>query len=414
MVMEKTKLPDGWRWVKLGGEKGVADIVNGSTPSTDNPDYWGGEVLWATPSDLGSLNSMYIGDTERKITLAGLKSCSAKLLPPGSVLLTSRAPVGNIAIAKKEICTNQGFKSFIPKKNIYSLYLYFAIRKIIPEIQKQSHGNTFIEITKALIQHFEIPLPPTLNEQLTIANEFERKMAEVEKMRQAVLRQKEAAEDLKGKILTKAFPYKNGDKLPEGWKWAKCQDIIDVRDGTHDTPAYIEKGIPLVTSKNLKNGQIDFETAKFISTDDHKLIEQRSKVDDGDILFAMIGTIGNPVIVKKDRDFSIKNIALFKFKNSPINTKFFYHLLSSQIINDQLLKITQGGIQSFVSLQFLRAISIPLPYSSVVQKQIAEKLDKDMKEIEKVAQAVDIQLETIQALPAAILREVFDFQEANA
>lgn len=107
--------------------------------------------------DIGRLKSIYIDHTERKITHAGLNSCSTTLLPAGSVLLTSRAPVGNLAIAKHSICTNQGFKSFIAKEGINNLYLYFAIKKIVPEIQKLSHGNTFKEVTKETVKKFKIP-----------------------------------------------------------------------------------------------------------------------------------------------------------------------------------------------------------------------------------------------------------------
>lgn len=207
MKNTKGKLPVGWWWKKLGGKKGVANIINGSTPSTDNPEYWAGDILWVTPSDLGKLNSIHIDDTERKITKAGLDSCSTTLLPVGTVLLTSRAPVGNLAITKNPICTNQGFKSFIPKEEINSLYLYFAIKKIVPAIQKQSHGNTFTEITKELVQNFEIPFPPTLDDQIRIASELERKMAEIEKMRQAADKQLEAVEALPGAILRVAFDF---------------------------------------------------------------------------------------------------------------------------------------------------------------------------------------------------------------
>ena len=203
----KKQLPKGWRWVKLSGKHGIAEIVNGSTPATDEPSFWNGDILWATPTDLGKLKSIYIDDTERKITQAGLESCSTKLLPPGTLLLTSRAPVGNLAINKKPICTNQGFKSFIPKEGINSLYLYFAVKMIIPEIQKHSHGNTFTEITKELVQHFEIPLPPTLEDQIAIANKLERKMAEVETMRQAALRQIESIEAMPGAILREVFDF---------------------------------------------------------------------------------------------------------------------------------------------------------------------------------------------------------------
>jgi len=206
---EGEKLPEGWRWEKLGGKKGIAEIINGATPSTDNPEYWDGDILWATPADLGKLNLIYIDNTERKITTIGLDNCYTTLLPVGTVLLTSRAPVGNLAIAQKPICTNQGFKSFIPNKGINSLYLYFAIKNIVPEIQKQSHGNTFTEITKELVRNFEIPLPPTLDDQIAIASELERKMAEVNKIRQATDRQLEAIEALPGAILREVFNFVN-------------------------------------------------------------------------------------------------------------------------------------------------------------------------------------------------------------
>src|SRR5215467_3024267 len=102
--------------------------------------------------------------------------------------------------------------------------------------------------------------------------------------------------------------------IPSTWKTVLCQDVIDVRDGTHDTPAQVGEGIPLITSKNLRPEGIDFRDVTYISEADYLEIEKRSGVDDGDVLFGMIGTIGNPVVVRKDRRFSIKNVALFKLK----------------------------------------------------------------------------------------------------
>ena len=100
-------------------------------------------------------------------------------------------------------------------------------------------------------------------------------------------------------------------EIPQTWIWSTLGNCLDVRDGTHDTPKYVSNGIPLVTSKNLKCGGIDFSTALMISEEDSLNINKRSGVDTDDILFAMIGSIGNPVIVNKDREFSIKNMALF-------------------------------------------------------------------------------------------------------
>ena len=163
-------------------------------------------------------------------------------------------------------------------------------------------------------------------------------------------------------------------ELPKGWEWCRFSQVLDVRDGTHDTPKYVEKGIPLITSKNINRNQIDFENVKYISLEDHKEISKRSKVDDGDILFAMIGSIGNPVIVNKKIDFSIKNVALFKYyKNNCVNNKFlYYYLLFSQ---DNIKKNAKGAVQTFVSLKMLREYLLPLPPLEE-QRRIVAKVDE--------------------------------------
>ena len=162
--------------------------------------------------------------------------------------------------------------------------------------------------------------------------------------------------------------------IPESWKWVRFSDVLDVRDGTHDTPKYVTSGIPLVTSKNLVDGKIDFDTTKLISQEDAQAINLRSAVDDGDILFAMIGTIGNPVFVKKDREFCIKNMALFK----AINKDLFdmeYLLLFLQNEQHVMKKKASGGVQSFVSLKFLRNYLLPLP-PLAEQKRIVAKVEE--------------------------------------
>ena len=170
--------------------------------------------------------------------------------------------------------------------------------------------------------------------------------------------------------------------IPENWKWVRLSDVVDVRDGTHDTPKYVSKGVPLVTSKNLVNGSIDFETAKLISFEDSVAINMRSAVDDGDILFAMIGTIGNPVLVKKDREFSIKNMALFK-KIDETLFDMSYLLFFLQREQDEMKKVANASVQSFVSLSFLRKYLIPLPPLSE-QKRIVKKLEEILPLCEKL------------------------------
>ena len=148
-------------------------------------------------------------------------------------------------------------------------------------------------------------------------------------------------------------------EIPESWEWARIKSCMDVRDGTHDTPKYVEHGIPLITSKNLSNGYLDFSTAKFISIEDHLSIKQRSKVDDGDILFAMIGSIGNPVLYRGSQEFSIKNMALFKKISDEIIMYYVYIFL--RYAQTYMKKDATGGVQAFVSLNYLRNYLIPVP-----------------------------------------------------
>lgn len=163
-------------------------------------------------------------------------------------------------------------------------------------------------------------------------------------------------------------------EIPESWEWVRLSDIVDVRDGTHDTPQYHATGIPLITSKNISQGYLDFSNTKNISEEDAKKINERSKVDIGDILFAMIGSIGNPVIVNINKDFCIKNVALFKnYPSKPIDTEFLYYFLMYE--QNNLKKIASGAVQSFISLKVFRKCLFPLP-PLAEQKRIVAKIEE--------------------------------------
>ena len=167
-------------------------------------------------------------------------------------------------------------------------------------------------------------------------------------------------------------------EIPDNWCWSKLGICLDVRDGTHDTPKYVSNGIPLITSKNLCNGKIDFSSAKFICYEDHYSISQRSKVDNGDIMFAMIGSIGNPVLYYGNEEFSIKNMALFKqvLHNKGVCMQYLYwFLFFSQV---DMKKYASGGVQSFVSLNYLRNYYVPIPPLSE-QYRIVTKIEEFMK-----------------------------------
>ena len=171
-------------------------------------------------------------------------------------------------------------------------------------------------------------------------------------------------------------------EIPKSWCWCRLSEYLDIRDGTHDSPKFYDTGIPFVTSKNLNNGKLDFSVCKYITEEDHKKFSARSFVEDGDILFAMIGSIGNPVMVKKEFDFSFKNMALFKcYSKENTNMKYIYFYLCH--IQKELKEIATGGVQSFIGLGTFREMIFPLP-PLAEQEKIVEILEQILPLCEKL------------------------------
>ena len=147
-----------WKEYKLGE---IAEIIGGGTPNTSIEEYWNGDIPWLTPKDLTSYNRIFISDGERSITEKGLKNSSAKLLPKGNVLLSSRAPIGYVAIASNPICTNQGFKSLICNPSIVdNLFMYYWVKNNVEYLQSLGTGTTFAEISGSVVKSIHILLPP--------------------------------------------------------------------------------------------------------------------------------------------------------------------------------------------------------------------------------------------------------------
>ncbi len=176
--------------------------------------------------------------------------------------------------------------------------------------------------------------------------------------------------------------YKKISHVNSDYPFVKLSDVCDVRDGTHDSPKYLGDGYPLITSKNIKNGNIDFKDVNYISHADLDKINQRSLVDDGDIIMPMIGTIGNPIVVKKDREFAIKNVALIKFnQETQINNHYLRAILASEYFNENYKNFSSGSTQKFISLSFIRSLKIPLPPLSI-QEEIVAEIEGYQKKIE--------------------------------
>ncbi len=143
-MSENTEIPNGWASVTLGD---VGEIVSGGTPSTSMPEYWNGKINWITPSDLSGYVNKYISCGAKSISEAGLVKSSARLIPKGSVLFSSRAPIGYVCIANRKLCTNQGFKSIIPNEAIFNEYLFYFLKSAKRKAEDVASGTTFKEIS---------------------------------------------------------------------------------------------------------------------------------------------------------------------------------------------------------------------------------------------------------------------------
>jgi type I restriction enzyme S subunit len=198
--------------------------------------------------------------------------------------------------------------------------------------------------------------------------------------------------------------------LPPSWIWTTTSNVCSsVRDGTHETPKYVENGVPLVTSKNLKESQIDFSSTRNISLEDHQKISVRSGVEEGDVLFAMIGTIGNPVVVTTKDAFSIKNVALFKKNESLIKSKYLKHWLSNPTFNRLLEKkgLLKGTTQKFIPLENLRALPVPLaPLNE--QSRIVDKVEALFSFLDAGADSLCTVQAQLKSYRQAVLKYAFE------
>lgn len=359
----------------------ICEIVSGSTPKTGVSEYWDGDKKWITPAEITD-ESYIITDSVRKLTELGVTKAGLSSFPKGTVILSSRAPIGKVAIAGCEMYCNQGFKNLICSQKIYNRYLYWFLKGNTEYLNSLGRGATFKEISKQIVASIEINVPD-MEQQMQAAENLER-VSSIIRLRKQELQK---LDDLVKARFVELF----GDMIlnPNSWEKVDLGTVCDVRDGTHDSPKYFAEGIPLVTSRNLSSGRIDFTDCNLICEADYNKINERSKVDLGDILMPMIGTVGNPIIVDIDAEFAIKNVALIKFsENSKVVNVFVKALLESDYFDRAVLDKVRGGTQKFISLGDIRRLKVCLPPLEV-QKQFAAFVTQADKSKAAVQKALD-------------------------
>ena len=296
----------------------------------------------------------------------------------------------------KGVCSTEIWVIKPASDEIHFKFLYQIVQshKFI-NVSSEAYGTHMPRSDWNIVKKSKFGIPPTKAEQTAIATALSDVDALITQLEKLITKKRHIKQGAMQTLLNPfdddgAFDSAQGTeptvversrnerrRLKGGWEARALEDVCDVRDGTHDSPRPKAKGVPLITSKNILNNQLNFEDISYISTDDALEINKRSKVHKGDILMSMIGTLGNVALVTSEPNFCIKNVALIKPKKvSPI---FLYHWMVGDIFQHTLLDSLDGGIQKFISLGNLRKLNIKVP-SSDEQKELAALLtDMDLE-----------------------------------
>ena len=248
-------IPQDWDVVEL---EEVAEIKSGGTPSTNRPEFWNGHILWCTPTDITSLSGKYLSDTNRKISELGLNNSAAELLPTGSVLMTSRATIGECAIVKRPMTTNQGFKNFICNRTVNNEFLYYLLSSQKDKFIELCNGSTFLEISTTQVLKFKITIPKSITEQTAIATVLSDTDALISSL-QTLIAKKQAIKLsamqnlLSGKIRLPEFTQRpDGSSkttrqtelglLPEDWEVVELGSVAFIKTGSKNNQDKKENG----------------------------------------------------------------------------------------------------------------------------------------------------------------------------
>jgi len=396
------ELPSGWRWVRLAE---VTSVVNGTTPDSENPCFWNGDIVWITPTDLGKLAEPYIRNSDRKITKVGFDSRNLTQVPPRSVVLSSRAPIGHLGIAAIELCTNQGCKSFIPNDDIHEWFLYYALKRSVWKLQQLGSGATFAEISKTQLENFIIPIPP-IEEQRRIAGVLREQMEALEKARTAAQVRLEAVKALPAAFLRQVFP-QPGQPLPNGWRWVKLGEVCEKQTGIRDPRTEPETVFQYVDITSVSNQRKCITEARTVLGIDAPS-RARQVIRANDIIVATTRPNLNAVAqVPSELDNQICSTGFCVLRTGVgILPDYIFAFVRYESFIEALTDLVKGALYPAVTDGQVKAQQIPLPPLSE-QRRIAGLLREQMTAVEKARAAAEAELNTITALPAALLLRAF-------
>lgn len=351
-----------WPTVAL---KDCVRVVGGATPKSGSADFWDGDVPWTTPKDLSDLNGKFLSDTPRKITELGLKSCAAELLPANSVLFSSRAPIGHVAINSVPMATNQGFKSMVPGPKVDASFLYWWLKCHRAEIELLGNGATFKEVSKTVVERIEVPLPP-LDEQKRIAAILDH----ADELR----RKRQRAIDRLNQLGQAIFHDMFGDPAtnPKGFEALPLGDAVEFIGGSQPAKSHFlyEDGPDRVRFVQIR----DFRTDKYPTWVPKALAKRPFTEDD-----VMIGRYGPPVFQIFRGLSGTYNVALMKAKPKlHLTSDFVFYLLQEPKLHSFVVANSERTAgQSGVNLDLLEKYPAYAPPAALLREYSDRIADVD-------------------------------------
>lgn len=304
-------------------------------------------------------------------------------------------------------------------KNILNKFLTYFLN--IVQYDVYINGSIINKLTQGNMNNINIVIP-SIEEQRLITTFLDDKVGKTEEILKDLSSQIDILNKYKKSLITEIVTkgvnpnveLKDSGvdwigKIPKKWKISKLKYMVEIKDGTHDTPDYTEAAedtVPLITGRFLDYNQnkILYDEANHISYCDYKKINIRSNVEYNDIIMPMIGTIGNPVIVKEQRPFSIKNLALFKTSHDEVLAKYLYYQLNSNIIDEQFNILIRGGVQSFVSLNIIENL-LAINIEKKIQQEIVNYLDNKCRQIDTIILDKQMQIEKMEKYKKSLIYE---------
>jgi type I restriction enzyme S subunit len=369
-----------WKTVKLGE---VGRIVGGATPSTKVSENYGGDISWITPKDLANYSGRYITHGERNITQVGFDSTSTVMLPKGSILFSSRAPIGYVAIAGCELCTNQGFKSIVPNNKLDSEFCYYLLKSEAKNIERLGSGTTFKEVSGSTMRDVVVTIPP-LPTQRKIAAVLGALDDKIENNRKICANLEAQAQALFKSWFVDFEPL--GGKMPKDWREFKLSDIAEFYGGySYKGSELQESSCAMATIKNYERGG-GFKLAGFKEIVPSEKLKTSHEVDLFDTIVAHTDltqkaeVIGNAemLLSKAGYEKIIMSMDLVKvLPKSGISKFLLGALLKNPIFKSHCLRYVNGTTVLHLSKMALQEYALYLP----------SKID-DLKNVEKLFEGV--------------------------